>query len=120
MKYVDGFVACVPKKNLAEYRRLASLAGRIWLENGALEFRDCAGDEISTPGPGLSFVHLAKPKRGETVMFSWIVFKSKADRDRINSRVLKDPRLLARLNKKPMPFDEKRMAWGGFRVLIDL
>jgi uncharacterized protein YbaA (DUF1428 family) len=118
MKYVDGFVLCVPKRNLAAYRRMAAKAGKIWREYGALEFRECAGDEIDKVPVGLSFVQLAKPKRGETVLFSWIVYKSKADRNRINAKVMKDPRLVG--DAKTMPFDVKRMTMGGFRTLVDL
>jgi len=118
MKYVDGFVLCVPKRNLAAYRRMAAKAGKIWREYGALEFNECVGDEIDKVPVGLSFVQLAKPKRGETVMFSWIVYKSKADRDRINAKVMKDPRLMP--EAKAMPFDFKRMAQGGFRILVGL
>jgi uncharacterized protein YbaA (DUF1428 family) len=118
MKYVDGFVLCVPKKNLPAYRRMAAKAGKIWREHGALEFKECAGEEIGKAAVGLSFVQLAKPKRGETVLFSWIVYRSKADRNRINAKVMNDPRLTGQ--KQPMPFDIKRMAYGGFTTLVDL
>ncbi len=118
MKYVDGFVLCVRKKSLPAYRRMAAKAGRVWLEYGALEFKECVGDEIDKAPAGLTFVNLAKPKRGETVLFSFIVYKSKADRDRINAKVMKDPRAMP--DMKAMPFDVNRMTMGGFKVLVDL
>ncbi len=116
-RYVDGFVLPVPKKNLPAYRRMAQKAGKIWREHGALEFRECAGDDLNV-AMGLPFPRLVKPKPGETVMFSYIVFKSRAHRDRVNAKVMKDPRL--DMNEKAMPFDPKRMAYGGFRVLVNL
>ena len=118
-RYVDGFVLPVPKKNLDMYRRMAHKAGKIWREHGALEFRECAGDDLNA-AMGLPFPRLIKPKPGETVLFSWILFKSRAHRDRVNAKVMKDPRLAASMNEKSMPFDSKRMAYGGFRVLVDL
>ena len=116
MNYVDGFVLCVPKKNMKAYRRMAAQGAKIWREYGALEYRECVGDEIGAPPFGMSFTKLAKPKRGETIVFSWIVYKSKADRNRINAKVMSDPRLMAGATK--MPFDDKRMAVGGFTVLV--
>jgi uncharacterized protein YbaA (DUF1428 family) len=117
MKYVDGFVLCVPKKNLAAYRRMARKGAKVWCEYGALEYRECVGDEIDKVPAGLTFIQLAKPKRGETVVFSWILYKSKADRDRILPKVMKDPRLMG--DAAAMPFDVKRMAMGGFTVLVE-
>ncbi len=117
MKYVDGFVLCVPKNNLLAYRRMAQKAAKVWCEYGALEYRECVGDEIDQAPVGMSFVQLAKPKRGETVLFSWIVYKSKADRNRILSKVMKDPRLME--DAAVMPFDVKRMVNGGFTVLVE-
>ena len=118
MKYVDGYVLPVPRKNLPVYRRMAQKAGRIWREHGALEFRECAGDDLDVKmGPG--FRRTTKVKPGETVMFSWIVFKSRADRDRVNKKVMKDPRLAKMMDPKSMPFDVKRMTYGGFKVLVD-
>jgi uncharacterized protein YbaA (DUF1428 family) len=117
MSYVDGFVIPLPKKNLKVYRQQAQKAGKIWRELGALEFRECAGDDLKPKGVGLPFPRLAKLKRGETVMFSWIVYKSRAHRDRVNARVMKDPRITAMMDE--MPFDVKRMTYGGFEVIVD-
>jgi uncharacterized protein YbaA (DUF1428 family) len=117
-RYVDGFVLPLPKKHLAAYRRMARKAGRIWREHGALEFRECAGDDLAAP-MAAPFPRLARTKPGETVVFSWIVFKSRAHRDRVNAKVMKDPRI-AGMGPEAMPFDPKRMAYGGFRVLVDL
>ena len=118
MSYVDGFVLPVPKKNLQSYRRMAQKAGRIWREHGALEFRECAGDDLNVK-MGVSFSRRMKLKPGETVMFSWIVFKSRADRDRVNAKVMKDARLAKMMDLKSMPFDVKRMVYGGFKVLVE-
>lgn len=118
MRYVDGFLLPVPKKNLAAYRRLARKAGLIWKEHGALEFRECVGDDLRQK-MGIAFPRVAKLKRGETVMFSWIVYRSRADRDRVNTKVMKDPRLAAFMTG-PIPFDVKRMSSGGFKMLVDL
>jgi len=118
MPYVDGFVLAVPKRKLAAYRRLARSAGKVWREHGALEFRECAGDDLNVK-MGVPFPRLAKVKPGETVVFSWIVFKSRADRDRVNAKVMKDPRIAKTMNQ-PMPFDAKRMAYGGFKVLVEV
>ncbi|HEX2897357.1 MAG TPA: DUF1428 domain-containing protein [candidate division Zixibacteria bacterium] len=115
--YVDGFVLPVPKKNLQKYRRLASKAGKIWKEHGALEFRECVGDDLNIKGFP-TFPQLAKSKPGETVMFSYIVYKSKAHRNQVNAKVMKDPRLAGMCDPKDMPFDVKRMAYGGFKVLV--
>ena len=117
MAYVDGFVRPVAKKNLAAYRRMAKAAGRVWREHGAVEFRECVGDDLGVK-IGMPFPRAMKLKRGETVCFSWIVFKSRAHRDRVNAKVMKDPRI-ARLDPKTMPFDAKRMAYGGFKTLVE-
>lgn len=119
MRYVDGFVVPVPKKNLNAYRRMAEKAGRIWREYGALEYRECAGDDLKV-NMGMPFPRTVKLKRGETVVFSWIVFKSRAHRDRFNAKVMKDPRITAMCDPKSMPFDVKRMVYGGFKVLVDV
>ena len=119
MKYVDGYVLPVPKKNLAAYRRMALQAGKVWRDHGALEFRECAGDDLHTK-MAVSFPSTIKLKPGETVVFSWIVFKSRADRDRVNKKVMKDPRLAKMMDAKAMPFDCKRMVYGGFKTLVDL
>jgi uncharacterized protein YbaA (DUF1428 family) len=119
MKYVDGFVLAVPKKNVPTYRSMAQKAGKIWREHGALEFRECVGDDLKVK-MGMPFPRLSKLKRGETVFFSWIVYKSRAHRDRVNKEVMKDPRMAKMMNMKSMPFDVKRMAYGGFKVLVDV
>lgn len=117
MPYVDGFVLVVPTKNIKAYKKLAALGAKVWKEHGALEYRECVGDDMNAPC-GLKFPKLAKAKAGETVVFSWILYRSKADRNRINARVMKDPRLAASCDPKNMPFDVKRMSWGGFKVLV--
>ena len=119
MKYVDGYVLPVPKKNLAAYRRMALKAGKIWREHGALEFRECAGDDLNMKW-AVSFPSTIKLKPGETVVFSWIVFKSRADRDRVNKKVMKDPRLAKMMELGTALVDSKRMVYGGFKTLVDL
>jgi len=119
MSYVDGFVVPGPKKKLAAYRRMAAKAGKIWREHGALEFRECIADDVKW-GKRTSFPRSVKQKTGETVMFSYIVYKSRAARDRINAKVMKDKRLAKMMNPKAMPFDAKRMIWGGFKTVVDL
>lgn len=118
MSYVDGFVLVVPKKNLNAYRRMAERAGRVWREHGALEFRECIGDDLAVK-MGVTFPKLAKAKRGEAVVFSWIVYKSKAHRDRVNAKVMKDKRIIDDMKGAAMPFDIKRMSYGGFKVVVD-
>jgi uncharacterized protein YbaA (DUF1428 family) len=117
-RYVDGYVLPVPTKHLPAYRRIAQKAGRIWREHGALEFRECAGDDLDVK-IGVSFGRTLKLKRGETAVFSWIAFKSRAHRDGVNARVMKDPRLARMMDSKAMPFDPRRMVYGGFKVLVD-
>jgi uncharacterized protein YbaA (DUF1428 family) len=119
MSYVDGFLVPVPKKKVADYRRMTAKAGKIWREHGALEFRECIADDV-TWGKRTSFPRSVKQKNGETVFFSYIVYKSRADRDRINAKVMKDKRLAKMMDPKAMPFDGKRMIWGGFKTVIDL
>jgi len=118
MKYVDGFLLPVPKKKLQAYRRMAAKAGKIWREHGALDYKECVGDDLNIKF-GLPFPKVLKPKPGETVVFSYIVYKSRAHRDRVNAKVMKDPRLACSMDPKNMPFDCKRMAYGGFKVLVD-
>jgi uncharacterized protein YbaA (DUF1428 family) len=115
--YVDGYVLAVLKRNVEAYRRMARMGGKIWREHGALEFRECVGDDLNVK-MGVPFPRMMKIKRDETVVFSWIVFKSRAHRDRVNAKVMKDPRL-AKMDPKSMPFDLKRMAYGGFKILVD-
>jgi uncharacterized protein YbaA (DUF1428 family) len=118
MRYVDGYVLPVPKKNLQAYRRMAQKAGKVWRDHGALEFIECVADDVK-PGKHTSFPQSVKLKPGETVVFSWIVFKSRSHRDRVNAKVMKDPRLANMMDPKAMPFDGKRMFWGGFKVLVE-
>lgn len=118
-RYVDGFVLPVPKKKVEAYRRIAQRAGKVWVEHGALEFHECRGDDLKVK-MGASFTKLVKAKPSETVFFSWIVYKSRADRDRINAKVMKDPRIVNDMETQPMPFDVKRMVMGGFKSVVDL
>ena len=117
MSYVDGYVLPVPTKNLPEYRKLARKAGKVWLDHGALEYRECVAEDVK-PGKVTSFPQSVKLKEGETVVFGWIVFKSRKDRDRINAEVMKDPRLAEMMDPKKAPFDGKRMFWGGFKTMV--
>ena len=119
MHYVDGFVLPVPKKNLRAYRRMATKAGKIWMDHGALRYAESAADDVK-PGKLTSFPRSVKLRSGEVVLFSWIVFKSRSHRDRVNAKVMKDPRLADMMDPKSMPFDMKRMIYGGFRILVDL
>ena len=118
-KYVDGFVLPVPKGKIDDYRRMARKAGKIWREYGALEFRECVAEDVKV-GKLTSFPRSVDRKRGETVVFSWIVFKSRAHRDRVNAKVMDDPRLAEMMDEKDAPFDAERMIYGGFEVLVDL
>lgn len=119
MKYVDGFVIPVPKKKLGVYRRMAKESSKIWHEYGALEFRECVGDDLNHKGLFASFPRIARAKKGETVMFSWIVYKSKSHRDKVNAKIMKDPRIAKMMATKNPPFDAKKMVYGGFKVLVD-
>jgi uncharacterized protein YbaA (DUF1428 family) len=116
--YVDGFVLPVPKRNVDAYRRMARKAGKIWREHGALEYRECVSDDVEM-GKVTSFPRSVKLKPDETVVFAWIVFKSRAHRDRVNAKAMKDPRLSG-MDSKDMPFDAKRMIYGGFKVVVDV
>jgi uncharacterized protein YbaA (DUF1428 family) len=117
MGYVDGFVLAVPKKNLAAYRRMARAAGKVWREHGALDYRECVADDVK-PGKRTSFPQSVKLKLGETVVFSWIAYRSRAHRDRVNAKVMKDKRIAGMMNPASMPFDAKRMIYGGFKELV--
>lgn len=119
MSYVDGYVLPVPRANLAAYRRLARKAGRIWKEHGALAYVECVADDVQ-PGKLTSFPQAVKLKPDEVVVFSWIVFRSRRARDRINALVMKDPRLADMADPKRLPFDARRMFWGGFKPIIEL
>ena len=118
MRYVDGFVVPVPKKKVAAYRRMAQKAGKVWRDHGALEYIECVADDVK-PGKHTSFPQSVKLKPGETVVFAYIVYKSRAHRDRVNAKVMKDPRLAKMMDPKALPFDGKRMFWGGFKVLVE-
>ncbi len=119
MPYVDGFVIPVPAKNLAAYVKMSKKAGKVWVEHGALEYRECVGDDLQTK-MGLPFPRGIKAKRGEAVVFSWIVYSSRAHRDRVNKKIMKDPRIANMMADEEMPFDPRRMMYGGFKVLVDL
>jgi len=118
MSYVDGFLLPVPKKNLPAYRRMAQKAGKIWRQFGALDYKECVGDDLKVK-MGVPFPRQIKVKPGETVVFSYIVYKSRAHRDRVNAKLMKDPRIQEMCDPKDTPFDVKRMAHGGFKVLVD-
>jgi uncharacterized protein YbaA (DUF1428 family) len=119
MAYVDGFLLAVPKKKMDTYLELARKAGKVWKEHGALEYRETVGDDLKVK-MGMPFPKAARAKTGETVVFSWIVYKSKAHRDQVNKKVMKDPRLAKMMDPKSMPFDMKRMAYGGFKIRVDI
>lgn len=118
MAYVDGFLVPIPVRNLQSYRQIARKAGKIWREHGALDYKECVGDDLDVKMVK-PFTRQVKLKRGETLLFSWILFKSKAHRDRVNAKVMQDPRLNDMMKGKKMPFDVKRMCYGGFKVLVD-
>src|ERR1051325_11891314 len=118
MAYVDGFVVPLPKKNLATYRAMAKEAAKVWREHGALEVRECVADDVKL-GKWTSFPRSVKLKKNETVVFSYVVYKSRADRDRCIARVMQDKRLAAMMDPKKMPFDGKRMIYGGFKVFVE-
>ena len=119
MSYVDGFLLPVPKKNLEAYRRMARKSGKVWREHGALDYVECVADDVK-PGKWTSFPQAVKLKPGEAVWFSWIVYKSRKHRDRVLAKVMKDKRLAPMMDPKKLPFDGKRMIYGGFKVLVDL
>lgn len=115
-QYVDGFLLAVPKKNIAAYKRIAQKASKVWLDNGALEYRETVGDDLKVKF-GVPFPKMLKCKPSETVVFSWAVYKSRKHRDSVNAKVMKDPRM-AKMMTQVMPFDCKRMAWGGFETMV--
>lgn len=119
MPYVDGFVLLVPNDKLDAYREMAETAGKVWMEHGALEYRECVGDDFNAEF-GKSFTELAQPHEGETVIFSWIVYESREKRDEINAKVMQDPRIKDSCDPDNMPFDCKRMTYGGFKTLVDM
>jgi uncharacterized protein YbaA (DUF1428 family) len=117
MSYVDGFIVPVPKKKLSAYRAIAKKAGKVWRDHGALEYCECVADDVKK-GKWTSFPRSVKLKASETVIFSWIVYKSRKDRDRVLKKAMSDPRLKKMMNPKAMPFDGKRMIYGGFKTLV--
>ncbi|MBM3532832.1 MAG: DUF1428 domain-containing protein [Alphaproteobacteria bacterium] len=117
MAYADGFVIVVQKKNVGAYKRVSKKAGKIWREHGCLDYKECVGDDLKARF-GVSFLKLAKTKPNETVVFSWIVYRSRAHRDKVNAKVMADPRM-AKMMNAPMPFDMKRFSYGGFKVIVD-
>jgi uncharacterized protein YbaA (DUF1428 family) len=118
MHYVDGFVVPVPRKNLKAYKRMATKASKVWRDHGAVEVVECLADDVKK-GKWTSFPRSVKLKPGEVVVFSYIVYKSRKDRDRVMGKVMKDPRLADMMNPKEMPFDGKRMIWGGFKTMVE-
>jgi uncharacterized protein YbaA (DUF1428 family) len=119
MPYVDGYVLPIPRKNLQTYRRIAQKAGMVWREHGALQYKEAVGDDLNVKW-GIPFPRTLKLKPGETVIFAWVVFKSRAHRDRVNAKVMKDKRLADFMEESSMVFDAKRMVYGGFDILVDL
>ncbi len=119
MRYVDGYVLPVPKKNLPAYRRMAQQGGKLWRKHGALEYLECVGDDLSPKWAGIKFPRTVRLKRGEAVVFSFIVFKSRAHRDRVNAKVMKELMSDPASKDMQMPFDVKRMVYGGFKTLVD-
>ena len=117
MQYVDGFVLPVPKKNLKAYRDMAKKACKVWLDHGALDYRECVAEDVKV-GKVTSFPRSVKQKTGETVVFSWITYKSRKHRDAVLAKVMKDPRLASMMDSKKMPFDAKRMIYGGFDTIV--
>jgi uncharacterized protein YbaA (DUF1428 family) len=119
MHYVDGFVLPVPKNKIAAYKKIATKASKIWLEHGALEYRECVGDDLEIKDM-FTFPKLVKPKADETIVFAWIVFKSRKHRDQVNAKVMADPRLQKICKQGEEPFDCKRMTYGGFKTIVDV
>ena len=118
MSYVDGFIVPVPKKKVGAYRSMAKKASKVWREHGALEFRESVADDVKV-GKWTSFPRSVKMKKNETVMFSWIVYKSRAHRDKVLKNVMADKRLAKMMSPKSMPFDAKRMIYGGFKIIVE-
>ncbi len=119
MRYVDGFLLVVPKKKIPAYRRIAQKAGKIWREHGALQYGESVGEDLNNKW-GVPFPRRVKLKRGETVVFSWIIYKNRKHRDRVNAKVMNDPRIKCMGDHPSMPFDMKRMSYGGFNIIVDL
>jgi uncharacterized protein YbaA (DUF1428 family) len=119
MAYVDGFVVPVPKKNIKAYLAMARKAGKVWKDHGAIEYRECIADDVKV-GKWTSFPRSVKLKKTEAVLFSYIVYKSRAQRDKVLAKVMKDKRLASMMDPKKMPFDARRMIYGGFKVSVDM
>ena len=119
MSYVDGFVLPVPAANLDVYKKMARRAGKIWMEHGALQYIECVADDVK-PGKVTSFPQAVQLKKDEVVVFSWIVYRNRRDRDRINKKVMSDPRLADMMDPKSLPFDGMRMFWGGFKPIVEI
>ena len=123
MSYVDGYVLPIPRRNLASYRRMAKAAGKLWRDYGALQYVESVADDVK-PGKWTSFPQSVKLKKGEAVVFSFVVFRSRGQRDRVNAKVMKrfhtDPKLRKYMDPKKLPFDGKRMFWGGFKTIVEL
>ncbi|MCR6664037.1 MAG: DUF1428 domain-containing protein [Luteimonas sp.] len=117
-RYVEGFLLAVPAKNLAAYRRISRKAGKVWMEYGALQYVECVADDLQ-PGEVVSFAKAVQLKRGEVALFSFIAYRSRAHRDRVNKKVMADPRI-AGMGPDACPFDPKRMMWGGFKAIVSL
>jgi len=117
MPYVDGFIVAVPKKNIAAYRKMSTKCGKVWREHGALDYREWVADDVK-PGKLTSFPRAVKMKPSETVVFAWITYKSRAQRDKVNAKVMADPRLKKMMDMNSAPFDGKRMIYGGFESLV--
>ncbi len=119
MPYVDGYVLPVPRKNLKAYTAMAKIAGKVWRDHGALDYKECVGEDLNVKwGPG--FKRMLRPKPGETVVFAYVVFRSRAHRDRVNAKVMKDPRLSCMMDPDNMPCDPKRIVYGGFKTIVDV
>jgi uncharacterized protein YbaA (DUF1428 family) len=118
-KYVDAFVIPIPKKNIAAYRKMAALGCKVWKDHGALDYQECVAEDLKSPF-ALPFPRGIRSKPNETIVFSWILYKSRAHRDRVNAKVMQDPRLTASMDPKKMPFDVKRMLYGGFEILVGM
>jgi uncharacterized protein YbaA (DUF1428 family) len=120
MKYVDGFVMVVPEQNMSAYREMAKMGAEVWKNHGALEYFECIGDDLAPEMTGITFPKMTKARAGETVVFSFIIFRSRAHRDEVNAKVMQDPRMNdPKYRDMPMPFDVKRMAYGGFTVIVE-
>jgi uncharacterized protein YbaA (DUF1428 family) len=119
MAYVDGFVVPVPKKNLERYKKMARTMGKVWRDHGALSYTECMGDDVK-PGKVTSFPQAVKLKKGEVVWLSWATYKNRAHRDRVNKNAMKDPRVAKVMATKDMPFDMKRIFFGGFKTVVDV